>query len=145
MADKLMEYKALVPLLSNRFIIEAGNIGKEKFDTFNIRFTDNSLKLYLKIRNFELDLTSPNELFDIKKVKINFLNPVGETIEVLDLLVDLDVFEIKGDYNDNEILCYECTFEVRDLSTLKSLAEEKKMVENYLKRKNEEENKKEDK
>lgn len=145
MAEKLMEYKAMAPLLSDRFIIEAGNIEPEKFDSFKITFTDNIMKLYLKVRNFELDMTSPNELVDIKKVKINFLNSVGETIEVLDLLVDLDVFEIKGEYGDSEILCYECTFEVRDLSTLKSLEEEKKMVENYLKRKNEEENKKEDK
>lgn len=137
----LKDYKELTPVMTNRFIIEAG-FPPEKFDSFKLKFTDGELKLYLNIRNFECDFTNPTEIQNIRKVKIQFLNPVGDEVEYLDMMVNLESFEIEGKYVDlADVLNYTCIFNVIDINTKKMEEEDNKALENYLKRK-EEENKK---
>jgi hypothetical protein len=137
----LGDYKAVAPIMTNRFIIESG-LAPEKFDSFKLKFTDGELKLYLNIRNFDFDVTNATEIQGIRKVKIKFLNPVGDEVEYLDMMVNLESFELEGKYVDlADILNYKCVFNVIDINTKKMEEEANKTLENYLKRK-EEENKK---
>lgn len=127
----------LEPILSHRFDIEffdnKGNkikFHKQSVRNFNlcsVKFEDkvkrgfkdkNFLNLKIDLMNIVCNLINPAQIFDIKKIKIDFLGPTGVISDYYSMKVELDNFELKGNYGNDELSTYKLSFFVDYLETM---------------------------
>ena len=134
---KLKEVKKSInspvePMLENRFSIEFFNKSKKininswtvrNFNLSSVKFDDKKLKgknflnLKIDILNVVGDMLKPESIFNINKIKLNFLDPTGIITDYYLMNVSLDEFELNGDYNNSALLTYKTSFFVDYLDT----------------------------
>jgi hypothetical protein len=120
------------PMLENRFTIEFFNKSKKininswtvrNFNLSSVKFDDKKLKgknflnLKIDILNVVGDMLKPESIFNVNKIKLNFLDPTGIITDYYLMNVSLDEFELNGDYNNSELLTYKTSFFVDYLDT----------------------------
>lgn len=69
--------------------------------------------------NYIGHLINPEQIFNIDKIKINFLDPTGIVVDYYLMKIDLDNFELCGNYGNSELSTYKLSFFVSVLETQK--------------------------
>jgi hypothetical protein len=103
-------------------------------------------KTYTKL-NFSLlntvDYTIvPDDVIQLRKIKLEFLDPVGHVINGYDMNVEFEKMSLKCDYSDDGLLTHNFVFYVKNLNQLHTNVgeeSEKEIVEKYKNNKKKEE------
>ncbi|PCI28120.1 hypothetical protein COB55_04390 [Candidatus Wolfebacteria bacterium] len=121
------------PLRSNRFSIEFFNKSKKininswtvrNFNLSSVKFDDRKIRgkrfLNFKVELFNVvgNMIKPENLFDVTKIKLDFLDPTGITTDYYLMNVEVDGFNLSGDYSNDELLTYKTSFFVDYLETM---------------------------
>jgi hypothetical protein len=149
-------FKSYEPLKSNRWVVRTQEtfqnipeyaVSDFKIDTLNIEGektsmikgrTNKALRLTLHFRNMVHWMLVPDDVINAKKIKIDFLGPVGDVSNYYDMDVEFDSLTLVGDYSDSSILTHEVTFWIKSMDPMaigKDIEEE--TLKNYKKNKEE--------
>jgi len=143
MADLMREVVQYEPLRSNRWIVKLGEVPEWLMASFKLRsekYVSNvcrnpkekiGLKLDLSIRNAIGNMVSPEDVVDCKNLKISFLDPTGLEVDFYNMKVELDSFNIIGDYSNDGLLMTECSFWVRSITSTAGLIKDGEILKNY--------------
>ena len=124
------KFISLEPLKSNRWLVKLPNILQNipeyvfsdfKLDTEEVEIkgkTKQALKLTLHCYNTVNFLLTPDDVIDVKKIKIDFLDPTGYTVNYYDMIVELEKMSLIGNYGDGSLLTHELVFWVKNLDIL---------------------------
>jgi hypothetical protein len=147
MAEVTREVVQYEPLRSNRWIVKLGDIPEWLMASFKLRnekYVSNTgrkpkemmgLKLDISMRNAIMHMVTPEDVMGCKKIKISFLDPVGVEVSYYDLSVELDTFDITGDYANDGLLMTECSFWVTGMDSSDSLTKDEEVLKNYKEKK----------
>ena len=138
MAERILEWKIQEPLRTNRWLLKAGKVPVWLVRSTNLETFVEKGKTYTKL-NFSLlntvDYTIvPDDVIQLRKIKLEFLDPVGHVINGYDMNVDFEKMSLKCDYSDDGLLTHEFVFYVKNLNQLNTNAgeeSEKEIVEKY--------------
>ncbi len=120
------------PLKSNSWLVKLSNtlqnipdyvFNNFKLDTEKIEVkgkTKQSLKLTLHCYNTVSFLLTPDDVIDVKKIKIDFLDPTGVIVNYYDMVVELEKMSLIGDYGDGSLLTHELVFWVKSLNSIQT-------------------------
>lgn len=89
-----------------------------KIDNRTLKYK-NFLNLKMDLINYIGHLINPEQIFNIDKIKINFLDPTGIVVDYYLMKIDLDNFELCGNYGNSELSTYKLSFFVSVLETQK--------------------------
>lgn len=87
-----------------------------KIDNRTLKYK-NFLNLKMDLINYIGHLINPEQIFNIDK--INFLDPTGIVVDYYLMKIDLDNFELCGNYGNSELSTYKLSFFVSVLETQK--------------------------
>lgn len=90
-----------------------------------------ALKLDLTHHNTANFLGRPEDFMECNRVKIEFLDPTGEVINYFDMIVELDSYEMVGDYSEDSILTNKCSYWVKNIKSLLDEDLDEKTLKNY--------------
>ena len=146
MAEKISEFKLQEPLRTNRWLLKVGKVPAWLVRSTNLETFVEKGKTYTKL-NFSLlntvDYTIvPDDVIQLRKIKLEFLDPVGHVINGYDMNVEFEKMSLKCDYSDDGLLTHEFVFYVKNLNQLHTNVgeeSEKEIVENYKNNKKKEE------
>jgi hypothetical protein len=155
MAELLREQKVFEPLKSNRWVVKMGGVTQEipeyLFKDFRLTTVfvkdekyrgkkpklKKALKLDLTHYNTVHFLARPEDIMECTKIKIEFLDPTGVCVNYYDMVVELESYEMIGDYSVDDLLANKCSFWVKDIESVVDKDIEKRTFENYKKKKEE--------
>lgn len=105
MENRFENFKMMEPIKKNRFIIsfKGTDIPDYCFRNFKIYNEGENIVFETSIWQTVNYLFNPTELFEIKGVKIEFLSPIGETINGLDFDVKGLNLDMDCSYSDDNI------------------------------------------
>lgn len=107
------------PLKTNRWLLSVGDIKPYLIRNVKLNTVNNNgnylMVLGFSVMNTVEHIHNPTLIFDIKKIKLEFLDPVGSVINGYDMDVVLDNGSFKCDYSINDILTHEYVFYVTNL------------------------------
>lgn len=108
MENRFENFKMIEPLKKNRFIISfrGSDVPAQCFRNFKIYNEGENIIFETSIWQTNNFLFNPVQLFEIKGVKIEFLDPIGTTVNGLD-------FEVKGSNMD-----IDCSYSNDDISSV---------------------------
>jgi hypothetical protein len=146
MAEKTVDFKIHEPLRTNRWILNVGKVPAYLFRTVNLEtFVEKGqknpktyTKLTFSIYNTVNYTLNPDEVITLKKIKLDFLDPVGTVVNGYDMNVEFEKMALKCDYADGGLLTHEFVFYVKNLDKLYSNQgedSEKEIIEKYKKNK----------
>ena len=146
MAEKIVDFKVHEPLRANRWILNVGKIPAYLFRSVNLEsFVEKDsknpktyTKLTFSIYNTVGYTLNPDDVITLKKIKLDFLDPVGSIVNGYDMKVEFDRMSLKCDYADGSLLTHEFVFYVKDLNQLYSNEGEvsdKEFVEKFKEKK----------
>lgn len=153
MADLIREFKAFEPLKSNRWVIKMEGVTQEipeylfkdfRLTTVFIKDEEHrgrkpklkkALKLDLTHYNTVHFLARPEDIMECNKIKIEFLDPTGVCVNYYDMDVELESYEMVGDYSISDMLTNKCSFWVKEVRSLLDKDLDKQTLENYKKKK----------
>jgi hypothetical protein len=146
MAEKISEFKLQEPLRTNRWLLKVGKVPAWLVRSTNLETFVEKGKTYTKL-NFSLlntvDYTIvPDDVIQLRKIKLEFLDPVGHVINGYDMNVEFEKMSLKCDYSDDGLLTHEFVFYVKNLNQLHTNVgeeSEKEIVEKYKNNKKKEE------
>jgi hypothetical protein len=149
MAEKIVDFKIQEPLRTNRWILNVGKVPAYLFRTVNLetfvekeqRNPKTYTKLTFSIHNTVSYTVNPDDVITLKKIKLDFLDPIGSVVNGYDMNVQFDKMNLKCDYSENGILTHEFVFYVKNLSqifTNEGEDSEKEIIEKYKKKKEKE-------
>jgi hypothetical protein len=146
MAEKISEFKLQEPLRTNRWLLKVGKVPAWLVRSTNLETFVEKGKTYTKL-NFSLlntvDYTIvPDDVIQLRKIKLEFLDPVGHVINGYDMNVEFEKMSLKCDYSDDGLLTHNFVFYVKNLNQLHTNVgeeSEKEIVENYKNNKKKEE------
>lgn len=125
MAEKLnidFPTTGIEPLKTNRWLLSVGDIPKYLIKNVRLNTINNNgnylMVLAFSVMNSVVDVHDPTLIFDIKKIKLEFLDPVGTVVNGYDMDVVLDNGSLKCDYSSDDILTHEYVFYVTNLKFL---------------------------
>lgn len=138
MAEKILEFKLQEPLRTNRWLLKVGKVPAWLVRSTNLETFVEKGKTYTKL-NFSLlntvDYTIvPDDVIQLRKIKLEFLDPVGHVINGYDMNVDFEKMSLKCDYSDDGLLTHEFVFYVKNLNQLYTNVgeeSEKEIIEKY--------------
>jgi hypothetical protein len=138
MAEKISEFKLQEPLRTNRWLLKVGKVPAWLVRSTNLETFVEKGKTYTKL-NFSLlntvDYTIvPDDVIQLRKIKLEFLDPVGHVINGYDMNVEFEKMSLKCDYSDDGLLTHEFVFYVKNLNQLHTNVgeeSEKEIVEKY--------------
>ena len=138
MAEKILEFKLQEPLRTNRWLLKVGKVPAWLVRSTNLETFVEKGKTYTKL-NFSLlntvDYTIvPDDVIQLRKIKLEFLDPVGHVINGYDMNVDFEKMSLKCDYSDDGLLTHEFVFYVKNLNQLHTNVgeeSEKEIIEKY--------------
>lgn len=145
MAEKLLEWKIQEPLRTNRWLLNIGVVPKWLVRSVNLETFVEKKKTYTKLI-FSLYNTVhytvvPDDVIQLKKIKLEFLDPTGVTINGYDMNVEFEKMSLKCDYSDDGLLTHEFVFYVKNLNQINTNdgeESEKEIIEKYKKNKKKE-------
>jgi len=150
MADKMISFPSPVePLRANRWILQLGKIPPYLLRNVTLETVTEKIgrksEVYTKL-NFSLYNTVnytivPDDIIQLKKIKLEFLDPTGVVVNGYDMNVNFEKMSLKCDYADGGLLTHEFIFYVKNLNQLFTNTgeeSEKEIVENYKKKKEKE-------
>ena len=122
MKNRFEEFPLMEPLKKNRFLINFENTSVPNFLFRNLNLYNEGEKLIFETSIWEtVQYTfNPLEIFNLLTVKLEFLDPVGETVSGLIFDVKASNFEKKCAYESDEIMSIDFKFEI-DKSTLRTI------------------------
>ncbi len=146
MAEKIIDFKVHEPLRANRWILNVGKVPAYLFRSVNLEsFVEKDsknpktyTKLTFSIYNTVGYTLNPDDVITLKKIKLDFLDPVGSIVNGYDMKVEFDRMSLKCDYADGGLLTHEFVFYVKDLNQLYSNegeVSEKEFIESYKQKK----------
>lgn len=153
MAELKREFKAFEPLKSNRWVVKMGGVSQEipeylfkdfKLTTVFIKDENyrgrkpklkKALKLDLTHYNTVHFLARPEDIMECTKIKIEFLDPVGTCVNYYDMDVELESYEMIGDYSIDELLTNKCSFWVKHIKSLVDNDLGEQTLKNYKEKK----------
>jgi hypothetical protein len=146
MAEKISEFKLQEPLRTNRWLLKVGKVPAWLVRSTNLETFVEKGKTYTKL-NFSLlntvDYTIvPDDVIQLRKIKLEFLDSVGHVINGYDMNVEFEKMSLKCDYSDDGLLTHNFVFYVKNLNQLHTNVgeeSEKEIVENYKNNKKKEE------
>jgi hypothetical protein len=124
------KFEVVEPLRSNRWLVKLSNtlqnIPEYVFSDFKLETekieikgkTKQALKLTLHCYNTVGFLLTPDDVIDVKKIKIDFLDPTGVVLNYYNMNVELEKMSLMGDYGDSSLLTHELVFWVKNLDSL---------------------------
>jgi len=124
------KFVSIEPLKSNRWVVKLSNtlqnIPEYVFSDFKLETekietkgkTKQALKLTLHCYNTINFLLTPDDVIDVKKIKIDFLDPTGVVLNYYNMNVELEKMSLIGDYGDDSLLTHELVFWVKTLDSL---------------------------
>jgi hypothetical protein len=124
------KFEVVEPLRSNRWVVKLSNtlqnIPEYVFSDFKLETekietkgkTKQALKLTLHCYNTINFLLTPDDVIDVKKIKIDFLDPTGVILNYYNMNVELEKMSLIGDYGDDSLLTHELVFWVKTLDSL---------------------------
>jgi hypothetical protein len=138
MAEKISEFKLQEPLRTNRWLLKVGKVPAWLVRSTNLETFVEKGKTYTKL-NFSLlntvDYTIvPDDVIQLRKIKLEFLDPVGHVINGYDMNVEFEKMSLKCDYSDDGLLTHEFVFYVKNLNQLHTNVgeeSEKEIIEKY--------------
>jgi hypothetical protein len=106
MAERILEWKIQEPLRTNRWLLKAGKVPAWLVRSTNLETFVEKGKTYTKL-NFSLlntvDYTIvPDDVIQLRKIKLEFLDPVGHVINGYDMNVEFEKMSLK----DNTLRCF---------------------------------------
>ena len=107
--------RQIQPLMSNRFLINVNgvDIPERLFLEYSLIFTDNVFKLTVTFYDTVEHWFNPNDINDITGFTIRYLDPIGETISTLNIIVINPLtFERSGSYSNGDIIRNHLSFNV---------------------------------
>jgi len=149
MAELIREFKEFEPLKSNRWLVKMSGVTQEipeylfkDFKLTNVFIKDENyrgkrpklkkaLKLYLTHYNTVDFLARPEDFMECDKIKIEFLDPTGVVVNYFDMDVEIETYEIVGDYSNDNLLTNKCSFWVKDIKSLLQTDLEEETLKNY--------------
>lgn len=145
MAEKKFEFKLQEPLRTNRWLLNVGKVPTWLVRSTHLETFVDKKKTYTKL-NFSLlntvDYTIvPDDVIQLKKIKLEFLDPVGTTVNGYDMNVEFEKMSLKCDYADGGLLTHEFVFYVKNLTQLNTNQgeeSEKEIIEKYKENKKKE-------
>lgn len=151
MAEKVFSLPSngVEPLRANRWILHLGKIPSYLVRNVTLETITEKVgrksEIYTKL-NFSLynivDYTIvPDDVIQLKKIKLEFLDPTGVVVNGYDMNVSFEKMSLKCDYGDGGLLIHEFIFYVKNLNQLNvNIGEEseKEIIENYKKKKEKE-------
>jgi hypothetical protein len=148
MAKKVFDFEwpqNMEPLRTDRWILKIGRVPSYLVRNLNIESFVEDDKTYTKLSFSLMNVVNytivPDDIITLKKINLDFLNPVGEVVNAYDMRVEFDKMSFKCDYADGGILTHNFVFYVKNLNQLYSNVgeeSEKEIVENYKKNKKKE-------
>lgn len=155
MADLIREFKNYEPLKTNRWVVKMGGVTQEipeylfkdfklesvfiKEDTPRSYRDKNKIKKALRLSLSQYNtvhfLLRPEDAMECDRIKIEFLDPTGVCLNYYDMKVEIEHFEMIGDYSIDGILTNEFSFWVTDIKSIIVEDLDKKTLENYKSRK----------
>jgi hypothetical protein len=124
------KFEVVEPLRSKRWLVKLSNtlqnIPEYVFSNFKLETekieikgkTKQALKLTLHCYNTINFLLTPDDVIDVKKIKIDFLDPTGVVLNYYNMNVELEKMSLIGDYGDSSLLTHELVFWVKNLDSL---------------------------
>jgi hypothetical protein len=124
------KFEVVEPLRSNRWVVKLSNtlqnIPEYVFSDFKLETekieikgkTKQALKLTLHCYNTINFLLTPDDVIDVKKIKIDFLDSTGVVLNYYNMNVELEKMSLIGDYGDSSLLTHELVFWVKNLDSL---------------------------
>jgi hypothetical protein len=143
------------PLRTNRWIIRMDGsnviekIPEYYFKSFKIENekigegikAKNALKLTIEVLNGVNFLLTPDMVMGNKKIKIEFLDPTGVTINYYNMKVDFENIVLDCDYGNGDLLTHTLTYWITNLHSMTTENIDEKAYEGYLKNKEKEKEK----
>jgi len=147
MADLLRKMVIEEPLRANRWILNIGKIPSYLFrnvslESFSEKKARKKNEIYTKL-SFSIYNTvnytvHPDDIVLLRKMKLDFLDPVGEIINGYNMNVEFEKMSLKCDYSDSGLLTHEFVFWVKDMEQFynnRNEKSEKEILEEYKKKK----------
>lgn len=115
------------PLRSNRWILNVTDvppylIKNVNLETFTEKEGRKNFKTYTKLTfsifNIIGYMVQPGDIIQLKKIKLDFLDPVGTVVNGYNMDVEFEKMNFKCDYSNDGLLTHEFIFYVRDLNPL---------------------------
>lgn len=148
MAEKMFSLPpaGVEPLRANRWILQLGkippyltrNVVLETVNEKKDKKSDFYTKLTFSLFNIVHYTIVPDDVIQLKKIKLEFLDPTGVTVNGYDMNVEFEKMSLKCDYSDSGLLTHEFIFYVKNLNQLNTnMGEEseKEIINNYKKKK----------
>ena len=148
MAKLMQKFPSPVePLRTNRWILNVGKVEpwlvtKVNLESFSEKSDRRDHKTYTKLSFSIFNVVGytlvPDDVIQLRKIKLDFLDPTGVVVNGYDMNVEFEKMSLKCDYSDDGLLTHEFVFYVKNLeqyfANVNELSE-KEIVENYKKKK----------
>lgn len=122
MKNRFEDFQVVEPLKKNRFLITFENtqIPCYLFRNFNLYNEGDKLIFETSIWETVQFTLNPLDIFNILTIKVEFLDPIGNTVSGMIFNVKATNFEKKCSYETDEIMSVQFKFEI-DRTTLKTI------------------------
>lgn len=116
----MFEFKLTEPLKSNRWIIETYPLVIEPYNFRKYKLFNEGETIILKVKFMEtVDCVyNPKDLMCITDITIKYLDPVGDTVGGLKMLIGGVNFEKKHSYKKDDLLITKMRFVIDEISPI---------------------------